>query len=161
METKFLFPSRYKKIGWFMLVPFFILGILKLKYSDSFEFDFLNYDSGNLVKRIFNKGGETLFNLNNNNFTDEIISMGLIIGLILTAFSKEKIEDEMVQRTRLDSFQFAALTQIIFTISGFLFMLFAGDPGESGLMLFFIVLVFLFWLSFIGRFNFILHVKLK
>ena len=103
METKLLFPSRYKKVGWFMLVPFFILGVMKLIYSDSFEFDFLNFDSGNLVKGIFNKGGETLLNLNNNNFTDEIISTGLVLGLILTAFSKEKIEDEWTSKLRLDS----------------------------------------------------------
>jgi hypothetical protein len=48
----------------------------------------------------------------------------------------------MVQRTRLDSFQFAALTQILVIITGFLVII-AGDPGESGMMLFFIVLVLL------------------
>jgi hypothetical protein len=67
----------------------------------------------------------------------------------------------MVQKTRLDSFQFAAFLQIIVTIAGFLFIMFAGDPGESGMMLFFIFLIFLFWLSFIGRFNYILHMKYK
>jgi uncharacterized membrane protein len=82
-------------------------------------------------------------------------------GIYFVTFSKEKIEDEMVQRTRLESFQFAAIIQIIFMIAGFLLMLFAGDPGESGMMLFFIILVFLFWISFIGRFNYMLHVKLK
>src|SRR5688500_14587820 len=34
-------------------------------------------------------------------------------GIYFVTFSREKIEDEMVQRTRLDSFQFAALVQII------------------------------------------------
>jgi hypothetical protein len=29
------------------------------------------------------------------------------------------------------------------------------------MMLFFIILVFLFWLSFIGRFNYTLHVKYR
>ena len=84
-----------------------------------------------------------------------------LAGLYFVTFSKEAVEDEMVQKTRLDSFQFAAFLQIIVTIAGFLFMLFAGDPGEGGMMVFFIVLVFLFWLSFIGRFNYILHVKYK
>ena len=82
-----------------------------------------------------------------------------LAGLYFISFSKEKVEDEMVQKTRLDSFQFAAFLQIIVTIAGFLIMLYVGDPGEGGMMLFFIVLVFLFWLSFIGRFNYILHVK--
>lgn len=91
-----------------------------------------------------------------------IISLlSFLIGIYFITFSKEKIEDEMVQRTRLDSFQFAALTQILVIITGFLVMLIAGDPGESGMMLFFIVLVLLFWLSFISRFNYILHIKLR
>ncbi len=87
--------------------------------------------------------------------------LSFLTGIYFITFSKEKIEDEMVQRTRLDSFQFAALIQILVVITGFLVMLVAGDPGESGLMLFFIILVMLFWLSFIGRFNYILHVKLR
>lgn len=84
-----------------------------------------------------------------------------LAGLYFVAFSKEKVEDEMVQKTRLDSFHFAAFLQIAAIIGGFLLMLFLGDPGESGLMLFFILLVLLFWLSFIGRFNYILHVKYR
>lgn len=96
------------------------------------------------------------------NITVAIISFfSFLAGVYFVTFSKEKIEDEMVQRTRLDSFQFAALMQIISIICGFLFVLFAGDPGESGMMLFFILLVFLFWVFFIGRFNYILHVKLR
>jgi uncharacterized membrane protein len=82
-------------------------------------------------------------------------------GLYFVSFSKEKIEDEMVQRTRLDSFQFAALIQLIFTIAGFLFIAFIGDPSEGGWMLFFTAIILLFWLSFISRFNYILHVKLR
>ena len=122
METKLFFPSRYKKVGWFMLVPFFILGVMKLIYSDSFEFDFLNFDSGNLVKGIFNKGGETLLNLNNNNFTDEIISIGLVLGLILTAFSKEKIEDEWTSKLRLDSLMWGVYVNTILLLLSIIFL---------------------------------------
>jgi len=84
-----------------------------------------------------------------------------LIGLYFISFSKEKVEDEMVQKTRLDSFQFAAFLQIIAIIVGFLYVLFAGDHGESGMMLFFIFILFLFWLTFIVRFNYILHVKYR
>lgn len=82
-------------------------------------------------------------------------------GIYFITFSKEKIEDEMVQRTRLDSFQFAALVQIIIIIIGFLVMLLFKEPGEDGLMLFFLSVISLFWLCFIGRFNYILHIKIK
>jgi hypothetical protein len=87
--------------------------------------------------------------------------LSFLAGMYFLAFSKEKIEDEMVQRTRLDSFQFAALVQLIFIIAGFLAILVLGDPSEGILMLFFIAGIFLFWLCFISRFNYILHVKLR
>ena len=147
---KFLLPYRFKKIGiisaplgfafWLAMQLGYITKVLNFLFGEPATGS--SYHIVNVIVAI-------------------ISFFSFLIGIYFVAFSKEKIEDEMVQRTRLDSFQFAALTQIIFTISGFLFMLYAGDPGESGLMLFFIVLVFLFWLSFIGRFNFILHVKLK
>lgn len=150
METKLLFPSRYKKVGWFMLVPFFILGVMKLIYSDSFEFDFLNFDSGNLVKGIFNKGGETLLNLNNNNFTDEIISTGLVLGLILTAFSKEKIEDEWTSKLRLDSLMWGVYINTILLLFSIVFLY--GELFWQVMILnLFTTLIF-----FIIRFNFIL-----
>ena len=83
-----------------------------------------------------------------------------LAGIYFVTFSKEKVEDEMVQRTRLDSFQFAALAQIIFIIISFLFMLLFKEPGEGGLMLFFITTILFFWVCFIARFNYILHVKI-
>jgi len=84
----------------------------------------------------------------------------LSAGIYFVTFSKEKIEDEMVQRTRLDSFQFAAIIQILFIIVGFFLMMILEEPGQGGLMLFFISMIFLFWLSFICRFNYILHIKI-
>lgn len=67
----------------------------------------------------------------------------------------------MIQRTRLDSFQFAALIQLLFIIIGFLSMLIFKEPDKEGLMLFFISVIILFWLCFIGRFNYILQIKIK
>ena len=83
-----------------------------------------------------------------------------LAGIYFVTFSKEKIEDEMVQRTRLESFQFAALMQIIFIIIGFFSMMILEEPSQGGLMLFFISIIFLFWLSFICHFNYILHIKI-
>jgi len=84
-----------------------------------------------------------------------------LTGLYFISFSKEKIEDEMVRQTRLDSFQFAAALQLLIIIGGFLTMLALGDPGQGNMMLFFLLLIVVFWLAFIGRFNYILHVKYR
>jgi hypothetical protein len=103
-----------------------------------------------------------------NHFAFHIVNVCIAIlsffsflaGIYFVTFSKEKIEDEMVQRTRLDSFQFAALTQIIFIIVGFFSMMILEEPSQGGLMIFFISMIFLFWLSFICRFNYILLIKI-
>lgn len=84
-----------------------------------------------------------------------------LLGLYFIAFAKEKVEDEMVQRTRLDSFQFAAIVQMFFVIAGFVGILAYKDPGAEGMMLFFIAAVCLFWVCFISRFNYVLHIKIK
>ena len=150
---KFLLPHRYKKIGAVTAPLGFCLWlVMQLGYIK------------NLLIYVFgqpDRGYEWSLYHVVNIVTAVLGFFSFLGGLYFVTFSKEKVEDEMVQKTRLDSFQFAAFLQIIVTIAGFLLMLFAGDPGESGMMLFFIVLVFLFWLSFIGRFNYILHVKFK
>jgi hypothetical protein len=147
---KFLLPHRFKIIGAIIAPAGFFLW-LAMQFG---------YISKILVNTL--DGPTTTSSHQVINVMVSIISFfSFLSGIYFVTFSKEKIEDEMVQRTRLESFQFAAIIQIIFMIAGFLLMLFAGDPGESGMMLFFIVLVFLFWLTFIGRFNYMLHVKLK
>ena len=150
---KFLLPHRFKKKGAVIAPLGFCLWlVMQLGYIESLlisAFGQLNASNGWSVYHIVNALSAILG------------FFSFLAGLYFVSFSKEKIEDEMVQKTRLDSFQFAAFLQILVTIAGFLFVLFIGDPGESGIMIFFIVLVFLFWLSFIGRFNYILHVKYK
>jgi hypothetical protein len=150
---KFLLPHRYKKIGAVIAPLGFCLWIaMQLGYIKSFLIYFFGRLDGSYewsAYHIVNIAAAVLGFLS------------FLVGLYFVSFSKERVEDEMVQKTRLDSFQFAAFLQIIVTIAGFLFIMFAGDPGESGMMLFFIFLIFLFWLSFIGRFNYILHMKYK
>jgi len=56
------------------------------------------------------------------------VSMQLWISCwnIFFRVSKEKMEDEMIQKTRLDSLRFAAFVQMIVIIVGFLVMLLSG-----------------------------------
>lgn len=150
---KFLLPHRYKKIGA-LLAPlgFCLWLVMQLGHIKSLLISIFGQPNGSYELSVYHIV----------NIAAAVLGFfSFLAGLYCISFSKEKVEDEMVQKTRLDSFQFAAFLQIIVTIAGFLFMMFAGDLGESGMMLFFIVLVFLFWLSFIGRFNYILHVKYK
>jgi hypothetical protein len=149
----FLLPHRYKIIGAVIAPLGFALWLAMQ----------LGYITKLLIKTFGAAdapGGGSPYHI--PNVIVAIISFfSFLGGMYFVTFSKEKIEDEMVQKTRLDSFQFAALVQIILTIGGFLLMLIVGEPGKEGMMLFFLLLLFLFWMSFIGRFNYVLHVKLR
>jgi uncharacterized membrane protein len=150
---KYLLPHRFKKIGT-VIAPlgFFLWICMQL----GFVTKVLNFAFGQ------SSHGHISSSYQFANVIIAVISFfSFLGGVYFVTFSKEKIEDEMVQRTRLDSFQFAALIQIIFIIVGFLSILLFKEPGDGGLMLFFIVVIFLFWLCFIGRFNYILHIKIK
>lgn len=143
-----LLPNRFKGYGLFMAPFGFVIWLaMQLGFTKIFMLLFLSEGSP-AIRTI--------------NIIVAIISFfSFLSGMYFLAFSKEKVEDEMIQKTRLDSFQFAALVQIIGIIIDFLSMLIFKEPGEGGLMLFFIILLFIFWLSFICRFNYIIHIRIK
>jgi hypothetical protein len=87
------------------------------------------------------------------NFTDEIAAIGSIIGLILIAFSKVKIEDEYVTITRLESLQWA----IYFNFS----LLILATVFVHGMAYFQVIIFNMFTplVFFIIRFYFILFLK--
>ena len=80
-----------------------------------------------------------------------------LLGTYALTFSKEKVEDELIKSIRLESFQFSALLQIVFLILG-LILIGVIPPGEGGLTLFFIVAIFIFWITYIIRFNYIIYI---
>ena len=149
----FLLPHRYKKIGA-LLAPlgFCLWFLMQRRYIEKLLIAVFGQQSGNYQWSSYH-----IVNI----IAAVLGFMSFLVGIYFVAFSKERIEDEMVQKTRVDSFQFAAFLQIIVMIIGFLLMVFLGDPGESGMLLFFVSLVLLFWIVFIGRFNYILHLKYK
>ncbi|MFN9494260.1 MAG: hypothetical protein ACK57D_14515 [Sphingobacteriales bacterium] len=147
---KFLLPHRFKRIGAIM-APVGLLGWLLMQ---------MGWIKKMLVL-LFDLSDDQLLTRNLNTLAAAVSFFSFLAGIYMVSFSREKIEDEMVQRTRLESFQFAAVMQLLAVILGFAFMAVYKEPREGGMMLFFISLVGLFWLSFIGRFNYILHLKLR
>lgn len=144
MKTNYLFPNKLKRIGWTILIPSAILGLIVL---------FSEYNSGffNLrvpaifIDQLF--GEKKLFGMVQNNILDEILGVLVIISLIMVAFSKEKIEDEFIAKIRLESLVWA-----VYVNYGILLfcMLLLFDFSFLWVMIFnmFTVLIF-----FIVRFN--------
>lgn len=116
MKTNYLFPNRFKKIGWFLFVPGVILGLLFLIFEPDIKL--LNIKVLSIAENaIF--GDANFFTITKNNVLDEIASILLIVGAIFIAFSKEKIEDEFIAKIRLESLVWATYINyaiLIFTI---------------------------------------------
>lgn len=92
MLTTYLLPHRFQQIGWFILLPSIFLMIM-VGYYD-FEIPWLE------IEGIRDPG---LLNDENENFTNELGILGTFLSLFLIAFSKEKEEDEYIQKLRLES----------------------------------------------------------
>ncbi|MBX2924536.1 MAG: hypothetical protein KF746_20210 [Chitinophagaceae bacterium] len=112
MQTKFLLPNRFKHAGWIIALPALVLMILNIHFG--FAFHFLDYAVKGTENIAFDNG--FLFNIQYNNFTDEIGSVLLLVGLLLIAFSKEKDEDERISRLRLESLLWAVLVNTLLII---------------------------------------------
>lgn len=91
--------------------------ILNLHYG--FTFRFLDYAEKGVQKISFDNG--FLFNIQYNNFTDEIGSLLLLTGLLLIAFSKEKDEDERISKLRLESLLWAVFINSVFIALSIIF----------------------------------------
>jgi small-conductance mechanosensitive channel len=117
MKTKFLIHHKFKIVGWIVTIPALVLMILTLHFG--FTFHFLNYQAKGITHLSFDK--EFLFNLDFNNFTDEVGSVLLITGLLVLALAKEKDEDEWVGQIRLESLLWAVLVNSILLILAIIF----------------------------------------
>lgn len=104
MKSNYLLPHKLKKMGWFILIPATIFGFLTLIFE--YEPVFLDCNMPSIV--IENVVGKTrYFKIENNNLLNEIFAVLIIIGGIMVAFSKEKIEDEYIAKIRLNSLVWA------------------------------------------------------
>ena len=149
---KFLLPHRFKKIGLTLAPSGFLLWLaMQRGYITRLCTEFFGQD--NPVPHF----GQ-YHHINVASATIGFFSF--LVGLYFIAFSKEKIEDEMVQRTRMDSFQIAALLQLVIIIIGFTTLLYSNLEEEITMLLIFIVATITFWISFVVRFNYLLHYRI-
>ncbi len=152
MKTKFLFPYRFKRIGWIVLIPSAVLGIMYLFFD--FELNFLDTKVFAIFSDEF-MGSDIIFGTVQNNITDEISGVLFIIGAILVAFSKEKQEDEFISKTRLESLVWATYINYIILIFCFLFFF------STSFLYVMIINMFTVLIFFIIRFNYILYIAKK
>ena len=119
MKTNYLFPSKYKKVGWTILIPALILSLVFI--STGYQPDFLDLK----VPTIYTKellGKQHFFSMFQNNILDEILCVMLILSLLFIAFSKEKSEDEFISKIRLESLVWATYVNYAVLLISILFI---------------------------------------
>ncbi len=165
MTTNYLFPHRLKKIGWIIFVPAVTVGIVFL-ILDAFFHDYLHSVIFDKFLSVLNVkvfailyrvpfGDPSFFEVRESNIFSEIIGILIILGGILVGFSREKIEDEFIAKTRLDSLVWAVYVNYAILI--FCFIFFYGLTFLNVM----IIHMFSVLLLFIGRFYYTLHREKK
>jgi hypothetical protein len=152
MTTQLLLPNRYKKIGWIILIPATILGLILCYYE--FGADWLWAK----VFAIASEGSEfhyKYFTFTKTNITNTVIGGFFIIGAVLVGFSKEKKEDEFITELRLSSLLWAVLVSYILLFIAFIFVY--GTPFLDVM----VYNMFTVLIIFIVRFNYLMHKNSK
>ena len=98
MKNHFLISSRFKVIGWITFLIFFALAIANQYYD-------LNIPGFQAPPAILGPAED--------NLTNELAFMGIIIGLLMICFAKHPHEDELISRLRLESWQWAVIINYI------------------------------------------------
>jgi hypothetical protein len=140
MKTKWLFPHSFRLLGGLIFIPSLVLGLATL-YAE-FEWKFL---TTSLIQTDF--PGQIV----DQNLTNEVAGLGIIIGLMMIAFSREKVEDEMIGQLRLEALQWSVYANyLILAIS----MLTVFDEAFFSVMIY---NMFTVLLVFIARFRWLIY----
>ena len=158
MNTNLLLPFKFRKLGWIIFIPSFILGILVLFLN--VEFDWLGSKvftiyAGSGLKILNDTDTGQMFGFIPGNYTQTLVGILCLVSLMMIAFSKEKNEDEFIWRTRMDSLLWATYINYFILIFCFLFFF---DFEFLYIMIFNMFTILLF---FIFRFNYILYKERK
>lgn len=130
MKAKFLFPSYFKIIGLILLVPSLILAIASLYY----EYELPGFEVEN-----FRTKTDILLPANED-FTNELAGIALLISLVFIGFSRIKEEDEYSMQIRLDSLLWAVYVYCFAT-----FIAILSIYGSA----FFLIMLYLMYLPLI------------
>lgn len=152
MYSKILLPNRYKKIGWFLFIPFMLIGLMITIFD--FQIDGLTF---NTFALFYDKENMSIgvLGIVNDNLTNEVVAILFLIGGLLVMFSKEENEDEYIASIRLNTLLWSVLVNYILLLFMFVFVY-----GFT----FFNVMVYNMFTTlifFIFRFNYIIYKNSK
>ncbi len=152
MKTR-LFPYTWKKPAAVVFFLSLISGLIVLFKEPSFSF--LDFQVPALQFKTKWDESYSVFTWKKNNLIEEIVITLIIISGLISAFSREKEEDEYIRQLRFESLMYAVFLNYIFLfVSNWFFY----DFDFMFIMSFnmFTILIF-----FIIRFNYVLYKNRK
>lgn len=153
MKTKFLLPSQYKVLGWVLFISGMAFG--SLSFSKEFnEPTWLEFKVPDFFDQSFLGDSATQdaegIKWQNNNLSDEISFTFIILGALLLMLARQKDEDELIMRLRLESLLWAAM------VNGVLILLATWLVYDLAFFSVMLIYMPLYYLLFILRFQFAL-----
>ncbi|MBK9105877.1 MAG: hypothetical protein IPL92_15225 [Saprospiraceae bacterium] len=154
MKQTLLLPSRFKTIGWFILIPATIAGIILI--STGFEGEWLNTTVFAIFNDDFFMNNQQIAKSQNFTFittdiTNTLVGILFIIGGLMVGFSKEKREDEFIANLRLSSLLWSVWVNYALLLFAFLFIWNLAFLNVMVYNMFTILIIFII------RFNYILY----
>ena len=105
MKTHFLFPHRYKWLGWMLFLPALFFATYLMASGQSYDELWTMKVFALATDEILGK--HQFFSWIENNVSDELILIGLVVGGLLVGFSKVRNEDELIAQIRYESLVWA------------------------------------------------------
>ncbi len=152
MTNSLLLPNKYKKVGWIILIPAIILGIILIAK----DFEFMKIKA--TVLAIFNDeigGDKHFFSFIKTDITITVFGILFLVGSILVGFSREKKEDEFIANLRQTSLLWAVFVNSVLLLLAFMFVYGMAFLNVMIYNMFTVLIIF------IGRFNYILYKSSK
>jgi len=118
-----LLPNRLKNIGWILLLPSFVVGLVFILFENKFPNTKINV-FGFFGDAILSSKLEQQFRVSSVDLIPNLIGICFLVGGILVMFSKEKKEDEFINQLRLNALQWSVF--INYSLLLFCFLLVHG-----------------------------------
>lgn len=149
MTQSLLLPNRYKKLGWSLFFPSLLLGIIIT--TNLYKVPEVNANVFSLIPQFSLDKSSKMNWFFDADLVNTIIGVLFIAGALLIGFSKEKNEDEYIDKLRLSALLWAVLLNYLLLIIAFLLVYDIGFITIMIYNMFTVLLLFLF------RFHYLLY----
>ena len=150
MKKSYLLPVAFKKVGLWMVLPFFVLCVLCLcGVMDNVNLSLLSVKMPALVDY------SGWFTMNETNLIDEIAMFGLLVSLVFIGLSRERDEDEMTAHIRMQSFVWSAWATSAVIALGIFFVY------DLEFVTFMFVAMYLYLMLYAAKFNLAMYRERK